>query len=193
MSTTAPRPAAPPRPPGPARRPGGPGGGPFGMAMPGEKSMNFGPSAKRLLGRLRPDRARVALVLLLGVLSVGLSVLGPKLLGEATNIIFEGIVSAQLPAGATKAQVLQQLEASGNTQQADLIRNMTLDPGNGIHFDALRMVLGIVLLLYVFSSVFSYVQALILNGVTQRTVYRLRADVEDKLQRLPLSYFDRMP
>src|SRR5690606_9489330 len=89
--------AAPARPIGP--RPGGHGSGPFGgMGMPVEKSMNFLPSAKRLLGRLRPDRAGVIGVILLGVLSVVLSVIGPKILGEATNLIFEGAISATLPA-----------------------------------------------------------------------------------------------
>ncbi|MCU1570923.1 MAG: transporter ATP-binding protein [Naasia sp.] len=180
-----------PRPP--MRGPGG-GGGPFGgMGMPAEKSMTFGPSARRLAGRLRPERLLVALVLALGVISVVLAVTGPKLLGEATNIIFEGAISAQLPAGTTQDQVISQLEASGETQRADLLRGMTLTPGSGIDFDALRLVLGIVLLLYVASSVFSWLQGYLLNGVTQRTVYRLREEVEEKLHRLPLAYFDRMP
>jgi ATP-binding cassette subfamily B multidrug efflux pump len=184
---------APARPAAPARGMGGrPGGGPFGGPMPVEKSMNFGPSAKRLLGRLRPERARVAIVIVFGVVSVVLAVTGPKLLGEATNLIFEGVISAQLPAGATKAQIIAQLEASGETQRADLLRGMALTPGHGIDFSALALVLGITLGIYVLSSVFGWLQALILNTVTQRTVFRLREEVEDKLHRLPLSYFDKM-
>ena len=94
MSTTTP--ARPPM----RRGPGG--GGPFGgMGMPAEKSMNFGPSAKRLLARLSPHRAGVIIVIALSVVSVTLSVLGPKLLGEATNIIFSGIISKTLPTGIT--------------------------------------------------------------------------------------------
>jgi ATP-binding cassette subfamily B protein len=176
----------------PRRGPGG-GGGPFGgMGMPAEKSMNFGPSARRLLRRLKPERAGLVGVILLGVLSVLLAVLGPKILGQATNIIFEGAISSTIPAGVTQDQVIAQLEASGDQQQADFIGGLTLHPGEGIDFSALAMVLGIVLLLYVFSSVFSWLQAYVLNGITQRTVYRLREEVEAKLHKLPLSYFDKM-
>jgi len=176
----------------PARGPGG--GGPFGqMGMPVEKAMSFGPSAKRLFARLQPERGKVGLVVALGVISVVLSVIGPKLLGSATNIIFEGVISSSLPPGTTKAQAIAGLEAAGDTQRADLLRGMNLDPGNGIDFASLSMVLGIVLLLYVFASVFGFLQGYVLNGVTQRTVYRLREEVEAKIHRLPLSYFDRTP
>jgi ATP-binding cassette subfamily B protein len=188
------KPAAPERPavaPPPRRGPGG--GGPFGgMGMPVEKSMNFGPSARRLIGRLKPERGLLVFVILLGVASVVLAVLGPKILGQATNIIFEGAISSTIPAGVTQDQVVQQLIAKGDQQQADFIAGLTLTPGQGIDFDALAMVLGIVLLLYVFSSVFSWLQSYVLNGITQRTVQRLRREVEDKLHRLPLSYFDKM-
>ena len=162
MSTAASKPAAAApaetvvRPPV-RRGPGG--GGPFGgMQGPVEKAMNFGPSAKRLLGRLHPERGMIVGVVLLGVVSVVLSVLGPKILGNATTIIFTGAMS-----------------------------------GNGIDFAGLHLVLGTVLLLYVFASVFSWLQAYLLNGVTQRTVYRLRSDVEAKIHRLPLTYFDKTP
>ena len=139
----------------------GPGGGAWGnMGMPVEKSKSFGPSAKRLIGRLKPERIGVLFVLVFGVVSVLLSVLGPKVLGMATDIIFQGAV---------------------------------IDPAAGIDFAALQTVLGSVLLLYVFASVFQYVQGYVLNGITQRTVYRLRSDVEEKIHRLPLSYFDKMP
>jgi len=181
-----------PRPATPRRGPGG-GGGPFGPQLPAEKSLNFWPSAKRLLGLLRRERLGVMLVILLGVLSVLLAVVGPKVLGMATDLIFEGAISLRLPAGMTPEQIIAGLEASGDQQQADFLRNMTLTPGEGIDFAALQLVLGIVLLLYVFSSVFQYVQGYVLNDITQRTVRRLRASVEEKLHRLPLSYFDKMP
>ncbi len=172
----------------------GPGGGGMwgGMGMPVEKSMNFLPSAKRLLGRLRPYRLGVAIVILLSVVSVTLSVVGPKLLGQGTNIIFEGIISKQLPVGATKQQVIEGLRASGDNQKADLLSGMNLNPGHGIDFSALSMVLGFVLMLYVFSSIFSWLQGYVLNGIVQRTVYTLREDVEKKINALPLSYFDKM-
>ncbi|MET1085973.1 MAG: ABC transporter ATP-binding protein, partial [Arthrobacter sp.] len=86
---------------------GGPGrGGPFGgMNIPAEKAMNFWPSAKRLLGKLRPERAWLLLVLAASVISVALQVIGPRLLGEGTNLIFAGVVSKQLPAGVSKEQL----------------------------------------------------------------------------------------
>ncbi|NYF10362.1 ATP-binding cassette subfamily B protein [Leifsonia sp. AK011] len=176
----------------PAVRMPGRGGGPFGQAgMPVEKSMAFLPSAKRLLGRLRPHRMAVAWVVILSVISVTLSVIGPRLLGAATNLIFEGVISAQLPAGVTQEQFIEQLRASGDTQRADFLSGMTLVPGQGIDVSALQLVLGIALLLYVLSSVFSWLQGYVLNGVVQRTVFQLRADVEAKINRLPLSYVDK--
>lgn len=178
--------------PGPRRGPGGHGGGPFG-GMPAEKAMSFGPSAKRLVGRLRPELVGVIFVILLGTVGVILSVIGPKVLGQATNLIFEGVISSQMPEGATKEQVIAGLQAQGQDQLADMLRSMDLRPGEGIDFSALALVLGIVLLLYVFSSLFMWLQGYVLNGITQRTVLRLRTDVESKIHRLPLKYFDRMP
>ena len=147
---------APVRPPV-RRGPGG--GGPFGgMQGPAEKALNFGPSAKRLAARLGPERGMIVLVVLFGVISVVLSVLGPKILGEGTTLIFKAVT--------------------------------TRTP---IDFEGLKVILGTVLLLYVFASIFSWLQAYLLNGVTQRTVYRLRRDVEAKIHRLPLTYFDKTP
>jgi ATP-binding cassette subfamily B multidrug efflux pump len=174
----------------PIRR--GPGsGGPFaGMAVPAEKAMNFGPSGKRLLGQLRPERLWLGLVLVLAVIGVTFSVIGPRLLGEGTNLIFSGVVSRQLPAGLSKAEVIAQLRANGQDGQADLLSGMPLTPGFGIDFAALTNILMWVLVLYVLASVFGWLQAYVLNNVVQRTVYRLRADVEAKIHRLPLRYFD---
>ncbi|MFP3464745.1 ABC transporter ATP-binding protein [Leifsonia sp. SIMBA_070] len=184
---------APARPAGPPMRRGPGGGGPFGgMGMPVQKSMNFGPSAKRLLGRLRPERLAIAAVTLLAVISVTFAVLGPKLLGNAINLVFAGAISLQFPSGTTQAQIIAGLRAQGQNQLADLLSGTTFTPGAGIDFTAVGTTLLWVLALYVLSSVFSYLQAYVLNGVTQRTVYRLRADVEEKLHRLPLKYFDGM-
>ena len=162
---------APARPP--MRR--GPGGGPFGgMSLPAEKAMDFWPSAKRLLGRLRPERLWLLLVLGLAVVSVTFSVIGPRLLGEGTNLVFAGVVSRSLPAGVTQAQVIAGLRASGDNAKADLLSGMSLTPGLGIDFAALTNVLLWVMVLYVFASLFGWLQAYVLNGVVQRTVYRLR-------------------
>ncbi|MHC6222306.1 ABC transporter ATP-binding protein [Arthrobacter sp. MMS24-S77] len=192
MSSAAPNPGTagtanrPPRPPmGPGR------GGPFaGMNVPAEKAMNFLPSAKRLLGTLRPERMWLTLVLFLAVASVTLSVIGPRLLGEGTNLIFAGVVSKQLPAGVSKEQLIEGLRASGPGSKADMLKGMDLTPGVGIDFGALSSILMWVLVLYVLASAFGWIQAYVLNGVVQRTVYRLREQIEAKINRLPLRYFD---
>ncbi|MFC4223195.1 ABC transporter ATP-binding protein [Lysinibacter cavernae] len=184
----------PTAPAGERRGPGGPGGGhgPGGGMAPVQKAMNFGPSARRLMRRLAPEQFKVWLVALLAAASVVLAVLGPKMLGQGINLVFAGVVSKSLPAGITQEQAIAGLRASGNDQQADMISGMTLNPGHGIDFGALGRVLVIVLALYILSSVFGWLQAYVLNGVVQRTVYRLREDVELKINRLPLSYFDKM-
>jgi ATP-binding cassette subfamily B protein len=160
------------------------------MNIPAEKAMNFWPSARRLLGTLQPERLWLVLVIALSVAGVTLSVIGPRLLGEGTNIIFAGIVSKQLPAGMTKAQLIAQLRAAGENQKADMLSAMALTPGTGIDFTALASVLLWALVLYVLASAFMWVQAYILNGVVQRTVFRLRERIEAKINRLPLRYFD---
>jgi ATP-binding cassette subfamily B protein len=165
----------------------------MGAGMPAEKSLNFWPSAKRLLARLRPERLPVVAVIVLTALSVTFSVIGPKLLGNATNIIFEGLIGKQLPAGLTKDQVVAALRLKGDEGQANLIAGMNVVPGQGIDFTALARVLLFVLFLYVLGSLAMWAQAYVLNGVVQRTVLRLRREIEEKLHRLPLSYFDTVP
>ncbi len=128
------------------------------IGMPAEKSKDFGGSTKRLLGRMRDERARAIAVLCFAVLSVTLTVTGPKILGHGTDLIFNAIRS-----------------------------------GHHIDFPALRGVLLTVLVLYVCAAGLSYLQSYTLAGVVQRTVYRLRSDVEDKINRLPLSYIDSQP
>ena len=184
--------AVPAGPRGPQRPAIGPGrGGPFaGMNIPAEKASNFGASARRLLGTLRPERFWLIMVLVFAVVSVTLSVIGPRLLGEGTNLIFAGVVSKQLPEGASKAEVIAGLRASGEDSKADMLGAMTLTPGVGIDFTALASVLLWALALYVLASAFGWIQAYVLNGVVQRTVYRLRQRIEAKIHRLPLRYFD---
>ncbi|MFG1762673.1 ABC transporter ATP-binding protein [Micromonospora parva] len=161
--------------------------------MPAEKSMNFGPSARRLLGRLRSYRLHLAAIITLAVVSVGFSVAGPKILGHATDLIFTGVIGRQLPAGTTAEQAVAAARASGNDSFADMLARMDVVPGVGIDFSALSRVLLLALGLYLAASVLSWWQGWLLNGVVQRTVLRLRAEVEEKLNRLPLPYFDRQP
>jgi ATP-binding cassette subfamily B protein len=159
-------------------------------SLPPEKSKDFGGSFRRLMGRLRPERMRVAAVIVLAIGSVAFSVIGPKLLGNATNVIFEGVIGAQLPAGMTQAQVEAGLRASGQDRLADMLSGMTVTPGTGIDFSAMATILSALVVLYLVSAAFGWAQAYIMAGVTQRTVYRLRQDIDVKLGRLPLKYFD---
>jgi len=137
-------------------------GGRFATAgMPAEKSKDFKNSSRRLFSLMGPERPGAIGVLVLALGSVTLAVTGPKVLGHATDIIFDGIRGKST--------------------------------GGGIDFDDLRNVLLFVLGLYVVSSVLAYLQAYLLAGVVQRTMYRLRGSVEDKLNRLPLRYVDGQP
>jgi ATP-binding cassette subfamily B protein len=137
---------------------GGPGRGPMGGGMVGQKAMTFWPSAKRLVRRMAPDRTKAIAVVLLAVVSVSLMALGPRLLGHATDLIFEGYL-AHRP----------------------------------IDFDGVRDVLLTVLAIYAGASVLAWLQGYLLNDVVQGTVMRMRSDVEDKVNGLPLAYFDRQP
>ena len=178
--------APPPRSHGPM------GGGPMGglAGVSDAKAQDFRGSLKRFAARLRPERIVVVVVIVLAFASVFLAVLGPKLLGNATNIIFDGFVSSRLPAGVTQDEAVAALRASGESDQADMVASMTLTPGEGVDFTALARVLAIVTIVYVLSSILSWGQNYLMAGVTQRTIYRLREEVDAKLGRLPLRYFD---
>ncbi|HEY0247822.1 MAG TPA: ABC transporter ATP-binding protein [Gryllotalpicola sp.] len=168
----------------------------MGMGMPAEKASQFGPSARRLLGRLRGERAAIVAVAVLGAASVLFTVIGPRLLGDATNIVFAGFIGStigkQAPVGTSKQQLIEALRAQGQTQQADLLKGIDFIPGHGIDFTALAHVLMWVLVLYVISALFGWVQGWVMNGVVARVTYQLRQDIEAKIHRLPLSYFDRV-
>src|SRR6185503_8911776 len=158
-----------------------------------QKSMSFGPSAKRLARRMGPDRGKAVAVLVLAVVSVALSVVGPKILGHATDLIFSGLFGRRLPAGTTKAEAVAGLRARGEDKLADMLAGMDVVPGRGVDFTAVGHVLMIVLAVYLAASALMWLQGFILNGVVQNTVRRMRNDVEEKINRLPLSYFDRQP
>ena len=135
-------------------------GGRFGGAgMPAEKVEDLKGSTRRLLATMKPERIGAVGVLIAAIVSVVLSVIGPRILGHGTDVIVEGI--------------------TGKT--------------DGIQFDRLRNVLLLVVGLYIVSAAFSYLQSYLLAGVVQRTMYRMRSDVEDKLNRLSLAYVDSQP
>ena len=189
------RPAAPTTPVAMPQRPPamrGPGAM-MNAGMPAEKSLDFWPSARRLLGRLAPERALVAVVVALTVASVTFSVLGPRILGAATNIIFSGVIGSRLPAGITQQQAIDAARARGQDGFANLLSGTPVVPGQGIDFSSLGRTLVFALAVYVAAAVLLWMQARVLNGVVQRTVLRLRGDVEAKLHTLPLSYFDTKP
>ncbi|MEU8607652.1 ABC transporter ATP-binding protein [Actinoplanes sp. NPDC048791] len=182
----------------PTRRPGPPMGGPGarmmgGAVMPTEKLQDFKGSSLRLLRMLRPQRVLVGVVMLLGITSVTLSVIAPRLLGHATDIIFDGIVGKGLPAGVSKAELVERLRAEGETNRADMLASMDVIPGQGVDFTRLGHLLLWVLALYVAAWVFGVFQGRLTATVVQATVSRLREQVEAKLARLPLAYFDQQP
>jgi len=183
--------------PGGARRPparGFGGGGPFGgPGLPPEKPKDLKGSFLRLAGTLRPEAVLIVIVIAMAVLSVSFAVVGPKILGNATDILFGGVTSQQIPPGMTQQQAVDALRAAGHTQQADLLASMTVTPGAGVDFTALRNVLLVVAAVYILSSIFAWGQSYLMAGVSQRTVYRMRRDVDEKLSRLPLRYFDSHP
>ena len=163
----------------------------WGQARPVEKSLNFLPSLKRLVGHLAPERMILSLSVLLAVVGIFLNVMGPRILGMATDVIFTGVVGKSLPSGATKEQVVAALRAEGNNTFADLVERLNVIPGQGIDFTLLGQLLLLALGLYLVASLFLWLQGYLLNGAVQRSIYTLRSQVEDKINRLPLSYFDK--
>jgi len=164
------------------------------LGQPTEKSQNFGPSARRLLGLMAPDKVLVWAAMAFALVSVALTALGPKILGRATDLIFSGLFSKQIPANVTQEQAVEGMRAQGETKLADMLAAMEhIRPGQGVDFTAVRNVLLLALALYAVSSLLSWTQARIIVRVVNTAVYRLRRDVEAKLGRLPLSYFDSQP
>ncbi|MCL1593698.1 MAG: ABC transporter ATP-binding protein/permease [Actinomycetia bacterium] len=161
--------------------------------MVGQKAMNFGPSMKRLIGRLRPERLKVTLVIIAAVTSVAFASLGPRILGWATDIIFSGLVGKSTPAGLTKEQAIEAARTAGQDLVATMMTGVDFIPGEGIDFSALGTVLLLALGLYLASALFQFLQGYLINDVVQSTMLRLRTEVELKINRLPLSYFDRSP
>jgi ATP-binding cassette subfamily B multidrug efflux pump len=169
----------------------GGGGRMWGQARPVEKSLHFFPSLKRLLGHLAPERMILALVVLLAVAGIVMNVLGPKILGMATDVIFTGVLGKNLPSGATKEQVVAALRAQGKNTFADMVERLNVIPGHGIDFVLLEKLLLVALGLYLVASLLLWLQGYLLNGAVQRSIYSLRSQVEEKVNRLPLSYFDK--
>ena len=145
---------------------------------PGQSAKNFWPSTKRMLREMGPERYYLLAAIAVGVVSVAFSVVGPRILGRATDIIFTGLISKNLPAGADPADVVAQLREDGQEQFADMLSGMTLTPGEGIDFGALHQTLALAVGLFAVSALLMWLQGLALNRIIVRMVYRLRRDVE---------------
>ena len=183
------------RPASPGARPDGmrPGGMRLGSAMPTGRSKDFWGSLRRLLARLRPDRLKLAMALLFGTGSVAFTVAGPRLLGDATNVLFNGVIGKLLHPGLTKSQAVAELRTHGQGQIASMVSGMNVTPGKGVDLHQLGVDLGLAALVYVLGAVLSYGQGYLMAGVVQRAMFGLRREVEEKLSRLPLRYFDSHP
>ncbi|MEU2775263.1 ABC transporter ATP-binding protein [Streptomyces sp. NPDC007162] len=169
--------------------------GPMGRMMagggPDQRSMDFKNSGKRLVARFKPERLTIYLLLVCVVASVTLNVIGPKILGKATDLVFAGVIGKQMPAGATKDQVLAGMRERGQGTVADMLKSTDFTPGKGIDFGQVGDVLLFALCTYVVAGLLMAVATRLVNRSVNRTMYRLREDVQTKLSRLPLSYFDK--
>ena len=175
-----------------APRRGGPGG-PMAGAMPTEKAMHFKESGIRLIRMMRPERGLASLALFLGTLSVALSVVGPKILGHATNLIFAGVLGQMTAKAPSKQAAIEFARAEGNDKVADMLSSIDFTPGQGIDFTEVGQVLLIVLALFVASSACMLYQGRLTAVIVQRAAFRLREQAQHKLSRLPLGYFDKQP
>ena len=164
--------------------------GDWDSVKPG-KAENFGQSFKRMIALLGPDKWALAATVLLGVASVALTIWAPRLLGQATDVVFTGFVARQLPAGTTALQVIEGLRQAGQDQLADKIAVMpAFTPGQGIDFDRLRHLLLIAAAVFIGAALLGWAQGFITNIIMVKAMWRLREQVQAKINRLPLSYFD---
>lgn len=154
------------------------------------QAQEFATSSLRLMRRLVPERWLTVAILAMSLVGIAISVAGPRILGHATDLLFDGVLGRELPVGSTKEQAVATARAAGDTTFADLLSGTNVIPGRGIDFAAVGQTLLIALSLYAVAALIVWTQARLLNVVVQRTVTRLRADIEAKVHRLPLSYFD---
>ncbi|MFD0151033.1 ABC transporter ATP-binding protein [Streptomyces sp. NPDC055721] len=169
----------------------GPGGRMMAGGGPDQRSMDFKGSGKRLVKQLAPERATLWVMLFAMVLSVAASVVGPKILGKATDLVFAGVVGRQTADAPSKADAIAGLRAAGDSGMADMLSGVDFTPGQGIDFGAVGEVLLWVLAIYVAAGLLMLVSTRLSIKVINRTVFRMREDVQTKLARLPLSYFDK--
>lgn len=154
------------------------------------QAKNFWPSAKRLLLLLMPYKRMLAVVAAMNIVCVFLAVFAPKILGDAMDVIFSGVIARELPSDISAQQAIDGMRAQGQDQVADMASGMDFIPGEGIDFTRLGTLIIAVIAMYIVSAAFELWQGLILNRLTIDTVYELRQRVEAKVHALPLNYFD---
>lgn len=160
------------------------GGGPAGAASrPTEKAKDFSRTLKRLVRYLSPEKIKFIVVALLAVMSTVFSIFGPKVMGQATNILSDGV----------KARIEysnQITDAQNNNLPQSEIEALAEQGAPKFDFKSIGQILLIMLVLYVISALCSFAMSFLMSDVSQKTVYRLRNDVKLKLDKLPLKYFD---
>ena len=187
-------------------------GGPMGGGMgAGEKAKDFKGTVKKLAKYLAEFRWQMLMVAIFAVGSTTFAIVSPKILGGATNQIVEDYVSmkayetitsklpngASLPAGTTGADVLKRLpnkseiESQIPSSQLDTIKKLDLSQRPEFHFDAIWRIVLLLAGLYVLSAIFRYIQTWLMTQVTQTVTFRMRRQLSEKINRLPLSYFDK--
>lgn len=148
---------------------------------------------KRLVNYILQDKIRLFTVILAAGLATYTMVLGPKILGKATTAIFEGLISKMLPAGVTKEQAIQGLKASGHENMVDMVESMDIHPGSGVDYDHVIQILVLAGVVFLCTIILRWIQGWTLTRLVSNAVFRMRKQIEDKLDRLPLRYFDRVP
>ncbi|MEO5949222.1 MAG: ABC transporter ATP-binding protein [Candidatus Saccharimonas sp.] len=193
----------------PMRRPGGMMGGPMPIGMPSEKPKDFKGTLKKLALHMKPFWVQISLVFFFAIASTIFAIASPKIMGNATNQIVDDYIAmkaydsitsklpkgVKLPAGTTGAMLIDKMPAHERdkipSNQLDSIMSLDLSTRPTFHFEAIANIAILLLVLYVLSAVLSYIQGWIMTNVTQKITYNLRHDISQKINRLPLSYFDK--
>ena len=164
----------------------------FGMMSRGGKAKDFGTTFKKMMGLLSAYKLALVGVAILGIASVTMTIITPKVMARATDIMFSGFISKQIPAGTDTAQVVAGLRAANQDTLANVVEKMDVVPGSGIDLTALWQVLLLMVVLYLGAAVLGWAQGYAMNVIMVRSMFRLRKRVEEKINRLPLSYFDNV-
>jgi ATP-binding cassette, subfamily B, fatty acid transporter len=161
-----------------------------GAPPPATRSRDFKGSAVRLVKLLAPQRRTAVAVVALSLGGTAIGVVVPRILGHATDLLFNGVIGRRLPAGITKEQAVAAARAHGDNAFADLLSGMHVVPGRGVDFGAVARTLALALVMYLVAAAMIYAQARLLNVTVRRSLQAVRSDIEEKIHRLPLAYFD---